>query len=846
MIPVIRCCRRRLLARRHKVWTAYHSSNNNSTNGEQHDILEDGRMYRGVLRTPNVSPQRSLRHAQRKTDTNSAHRPWLRGTDRTIQSSGAGGKPSGFRLSWPLRSKKLTKAPPFLGGTRLNRLSPITESPIPRSISTPELSPVIREFPPSVLGVVVKSRTQQDLNQELNIGKRSQSRDTRQLAFERPNRTFQSQQGPKQDHLRGIRRWKSDSYKLQGSTTVDRPIIFAEDARFANSRLRVTSLYNRTPGCTPVEPLPSLPTNAWTSASASVAPGSIHGKALPATPSSFVSAGTSILDGGISPLKLNRGSWTSEVRIMFPSPVSSRTSRELSIYEQEPFQSEIPLSTGLTSPSKNRLLQSSQENDNQDNLARSSTERRRCQMLSSGQMIRNGTRVSLATLGRRDSFEPESILVEDSANPLTNAPYIGTWDSSSFSQASPTEEMEPESAGLSSRHSFHPGFGSTPLQDVSGNNPDPFLTRLYSQGYVRTSQGGGSFGELRAKSFTSPARPVSVLKKSSGRKNGHKRQNCVRISNAPPLILGPGSCSPIYEEYKPSPPGYLISPLTMNANRPPTRPLSQATYDPQVSPTPRRISQNGGALSSNMLSPPRAPPQAFSFRDRDPTKHHSGPPNTAAGIGSPGPSIPSSPPSSLPRPVLSVPRFTFTATGIISPPRALKAVKEPSPPRPPPFEFPKQPHSDPTTPSPRKHRSSAVLHGPRDPPAKVSRMSRSTDIHDSASALALRRGSSGACTPAGSAARTSAKRPLDAVLASPDRRVMQAPARVSKSPSRRSLAGAGAGTSASPSEPSERRAFRDSRSLRMPYPTLPGRTGLGISWDEELYDQNGFLRSESG
>ncbi|KAI9749040.1 MAG: hypothetical protein M1815_002779 [Lichina confinis] len=277
---------------------------------------------------------------------------------------------------------------------------------------------------------------------------------------------------------------------------------------------------------------------------------------------------------------------------------------------------------------------------------------------------------------------------------------------------------------------------STPLRDTSGNQADPFQTRRHPRDSTPAPTRRSSDAEASPKGASSPLTPVSVLKKAGAeRKKGHRRQNCVRISNLPPLILGPTSCSPISEED-----GAQATPRSSIAvsdgsgkqsySRPLPRPPSSATFDPQLSLTPRRTSDREAYLSGQLVAPSR-----LSMSSDRPVSHDlsMAPLNLlswAAALGSGSSDPGSSPDDRLSQRLLAMPSSPMTPTPKHLP-RAAGALDFPSPS---PSSVSACSTSRFSTPSPERKRPLTGIQGPRTSP-KIVRSPRTRDIRRSALAL---------------------------------------------------------------------------------------------------------------
>lgn len=313
IIFLVRWRRARSKSRWHERWQANPEGFATTDDNIYHEIPDFARTYRGVARTPSTSPRKLRRQPQHRSHIAEAHRSWRRGVSLGLPASRDKDKEKGIRLSWPLQSKKSSKLLGVTEGTRLKRLSPITESPIPRSSSTPELTSAAKAASNSKDAKLAKRRRSNVIDLIADGDERQPLKSNTSAQIAQPRLSLQH------DHLRGLRRWKSDSYKLPDvraySHSSNCVVNRAPPATRPYTRSRSTSLHYRNPGIKPEGPPPPLPVNAPIGVTrALTVPGLIQERNHAATPASFVSASTSILDCSFSPSKIKQESWAAEIR----------------------------------------------------------------------------------------------------------------------------------------------------------------------------------------------------------------------------------------------------------------------------------------------------------------------------------------------------------------------------------------------------------------------------------------------------------------------------------------------------------------------------------------------------
>ncbi|KAI9791579.1 MAG: hypothetical protein M1816_003665 [Peltula sp. TS41687] len=555
---------------------------------------------------------------------------------------------------------------------------------------------------------------------------------------------------------RTLQRSKSDSYRLLGRGVDD---IYYRRVVRPDLTIRSVSLYGEVPGHAPHKPLPSIPLNSrssWRAETRTLSHDFSETRDA-ATPFTLVSANSSISNVARSPLRMRPDSDTLEAQPIPCSPTSSRTSGGVSIFDEDDGKWEPDPGAGLTSPSKKPRTQNSYATEQSNDSGGNNVEGRHLRTPNGGQLIQDGSRISLATVGREEGLHcPKKVTKEPEKrqgdrNPAGSA--IDTVDKYDRSSQSGLSTSTNVATALSHRTDQKDrDMGEWPIQalrSISGNQTDPFQTRRQ---ILPSSNQQDTLALVPHKPSSTPPKPVSVLKSSttggSGRLKGHRRQNCVRISNCPPLILGAGTCSPIYEEGKSSPSSTgsprriqsarysnTSSRLILDASR---RPPSRATFDPQISPTPQRRSfyqenyANGngymdmiqGTSMSSTTTQSRGSYQELDSGSAMLMLEHV---LEGGDCGSPGPSILSSPISHLPRPPTFNPRLILPSAGLRTPPTP-HAVQHGSPTRSSPSSYTggspiRRSHA--RSPSYLTPRPLSIFRGPRGPRTPPRRLSRS-------------------------------------------------------------------------------------------------------------------------
>ena len=472
--------------------------------------------------------------------------------------------------------------------------------------------------------------------------------------------------------------------------------------------------------------------------------------------SSMGSANSTDLEEEIHHLtpKNRQGSADHIVRPLSTS-LSSRMSDGLSIYERGTAVWDNVVSAGLSSPSKRRTQSLSRKaqscNAGYDNPARHSLQpshdnvtRHSLQTSGSGRLIREGSRVSLGTLGGRRYSQNRASGVLRHVEALERRRDSGA--SVDFVPATPppTPQDSGSSRNLpvehigranSAKHILRPGLqelqGSEEvnmaLREISGNQTDFLQSSRQSREPKTLSGDQQNLFNWDLKTAGAPQRPVSALKGGSMRRKGHRRQNCVRISTLAPIVFNSYACSPMSEKSEHTPSPRLPSKPRrhgLHTARPLPIPPSTATFAPQISPTPRRSVSNdmlqsqSPTLSRDIFYSPvdnRSPSEDEFFAPRRSSSHRY---STDSDVFN-------SPPSSRPMSSLTTPADLFSAIPTIlpvtGPSGSLSALKETRPAQN--SDSPMKRASAPTQPPPVQRnqrllrpRSLTVVRGPRTPP----------------------------------------------------------------------------------------------------------------------------------
>ncbi|KAI9887399.1 MAG: hypothetical protein M1823_000824 [Watsoniomyces obsoletus] len=865
-----------------------------SANGGQYQELSETQTSYEVPppRTPR-STERQRNHLVRK----SPHRPapW---TGNSFSSTHAGRSVSDDGLStrsWPLPSKGRLPSPSVAGRKKLMPLPSIRESSASLSSSATPLN-----LDSSRNGEPAKTQTRRiPYRPPLEVFDAA-GRSTTSHATPSPRTRAQTYLAARaaHEHAFQLQRSKSESFRtpspMKQGTMQDLSVY--RPARLSRS----ISLHGQDPGSTPQQPVPPLPCllqGHWTGHSE----GSFDQNVM-ATPTSFASASSSVINLDAIPSTSRPPSAMGNMITRAASACSQRSSGGLSMLAEEGSKWDQPSTAGLTSPSKRVPLTRGNSQELLATATRNAAEARNPGGSGAGRYISDASGISLDTLGRQVYSNTTG------RGPTNMGPHRAQSNSGRASPRLPSTPPSilkrpqqpakravsitdpgstPKSRKVSPRQRKEPG---SPLQDISGNQADPFQSRRPPQDSTPTPGPRLSAFGSALKSPPSPTRPVSAMKTGNNapKKGFHRRKNCVRISNLPPVILGPKSCSPIWEEGREVMPGSsaqstpvrssrLSSCVRPARHRPLPPPPSTPNFNPEISPTPRRMmsDQHDPYSSGGLLSPVKSTDSR-----RVPTTRHEYEQNrnvfgNSPESGSPGPSITSSPRSCLPRPVSMSPNTFFGPKGIQQPVSSLKAIKEPCPPRTVHFLDTRV-----RTPSPEKITWSSIIKGPRTPPRPL-RISQQQNLFNQV--LEMRRVVSVECQAdasppfsynQGSFPHKSGRNhqtneeqgstgPLTVRIVDDDNDGQPPSPTPPPVPPRRRFLAVNDASSPSSSLPRMRSAslmahnnksprmeiaVRDSKNFEMPRPrtgSSPATIGLGLNLNgsEEPYDPDGFLRA---
>ncbi|KAI9843402.1 MAG: hypothetical protein M1837_006428 [Sclerophora amabilis] len=428
------------------------------------------------------------------------------------------------------------------------------------------------------------------------------------------------------------------------------------------------------------------------------------------------------------------------------STSSSRTSDGLSMCDGDSFNWDSPFTAGLRSPSKRKT----QPKDQSKALPRSVSYNERIgesHVPINHDPIEDDGRVSLSTLGGHQSHKAsgsfdrtkrsssDQILLTPSSNPIR------------------LSHINLDADGSPIRRSRNSGprssvgrQGSTFLLDISGNQGDsPMRPRQKHEEPSSPFKGEKEQKSGSANSAIQSPPPISALK-GKGRQQGHKRQNCVRISNLVPMVIPPPKRSSVLEDPTKLAPIPQTPPSPTNSGekkpRPLPRPPSTSGFDPEISP---RYSKGNTKEGHDVLLPSlkshqsRIPPPAANLSTNDRPILALKPGRNRFSTGS---SILSEPIAAFSRP--------STVTGVMSqamsteekggaPSAILAAVKEPGPSNAFTSPFDISPLRISTVQSRSPKRPARVIRGPRSPPSRRKTLHGSPSQDLCRSILALRR-----------------------------------------------------------------------------------------------------------
>ncbi|KAI9803908.1 MAG: hypothetical protein M1825_001788 [Sarcosagium campestre] len=471
------------------------------------------------------------------------------------------------RLSWPLPSRKSIRRLGSLRHPPPTKLSPITESPVLRSHSTPvSVRPAIRATPSNTF-----EASQRQADSSMLMPPSSQ----------RNGHLI----GPRDDPRSAGAQRRTQSHKDRGLPRLVEPWPGSPKMESIADPMQVRrgshtgSVHSQDPGVAPEAPLPRLPTRSFSTDSIPHHGGRHH------TAKSTRSASTSSADTTLSSILAMSNGLTRSQTLQRAGSVDndnsslsgSRRSEVYSMFGNLDW--EIPLSTRLTSPSKKQKSGRLHEKK----LSSSSQSVR---SLQNPQHIRQSSCISLDTLGRRYSLQKQpSIIVEPlqsrgggaesrgapgrfELTPLST----GKWD---------CQRQRPAVAGSDTQvppEASSPALlaANSPLQNVSGNTSEHSSARLQSQDLGATKD---KIFQVEPADVDCQTKPVSALKGANGHRRSHKRHNCVRISVRSPVVFGssPASlCTETRSEH--SEPPRTPSPINRNRRPLPHPPALLAVY----------------------------------------------------------------------------------------------------------------------------------------------------------------------------------------------------------------------------------------------------------------------------
>ncbi|KAI9802295.1 MAG: hypothetical protein M1833_001801 [Piccolia ochrophora] len=410
------------------------------------------------------------------------------------------------------------------------------------------------------------------------------------------------------------------------------------------------------------------------------------------------------------------------------SPRSSQASDDL--HHRDNFELGMPVSTGLTSPSKRQKSSAGYGRNASAGSVFNSTDAASAGISQGVQRIQNSRCISLETVGGRASHRASSAISEhtqeeerrrDSYRLLdtvkTLRPSISHRNHSLPLMSDASSDTHTANEALPTvpydRQSRH----STALQIISGNHSDPFQIRRRSRELVLDA----CEQKWDQKLAPPPSKPVSALKGASGRSRYHRRQNCVRISALAPVVYGINARSSMSEKSEAAEPGLLSQPRTPSPgnspSRSPTRPPSVMDFCPQISPARPGTSHADFAV----MPSPTQPSSSFCpspISDNETVIPWT--PQSNFNRLSTGSSIFSTPPrADLSRPNTPIPNFPLPASSSPSPrpstTTTLRTVRPLSTALFPPPTFPA-----PVPPQLTRPRRQSTLHGPRSPPPRTS------------------------------------------------------------------------------------------------------------------------------
>lgn len=650
-------------------------------------------------------------------------------------------------LSWPLPMNGSPSGPPSFGRVKMKPLPPIRMSPVLNSGINSRLAP--RKHLSSSVHSPIKSTAQADYKALSSPGRNAQPHARTTKSAVHPADHLESQANftlsrPQRSRLHDLQRSRSESFTLsqmalekgRRDTSSGRP----------GPPPRSVSLHGQLPGRTPEERIPSLPFSApeaWKPTNDMLFK-SMDQRVIP-SPASFSSVNSSILN--LETPEQTAGTPDQESDVFAISASIANSDQEIPAWRRTSVNE-----TG--SPSSKRNSRRSLRHSAFVAFNFGDPNSLRLQYSASIPYIHDEGKAALATFELPGS---SPLPTEESSTALGDRGFSPTRKArSTVVLSTPSKRTTQESRRLAPNPNMMLGILDraastrsespkvevqqiTPLQDTSGNQADPFQTRTQPRDLTPAPTDRQSALDANTKRPSSPIKPVSVLKTSGARKKGHRRQNCVRISNLPPIILGPSPCSPIFEEETPSTSSQSRSPYRASGqkgsySRPLPRPPSTAIFDPQISPTTTRsMDEREAYLNGDLVSPARLPPRSNTRAICGPLDGKSRPHllDWTAEPSSGSVSAHSSPRGSLSRSGGSSTTSPVTPTRTVRA-RTLRAVQG--------YSSPCSPSPGPgllrpvTAQSSDKTRSLDAIHGPRTPP-RIVRSPGTRNLHRSVMAF---------------------------------------------------------------------------------------------------------------
>ena len=678
----------------------------------------------------NLSPSRVPRLGEREryplaSSSPSRQAPWINNTFSAMQSVRSAGNERLPGMPWPLPRTTPLSTPSSAGKLRLKPLPAIRESSASKSSSVvlctpPQPASKSKIADPSSTRAIYS--TTPDLVIE-GIRKKPLMQGLEVASSDAPGRFNFSPVQTKPNRIVFLQRSKSDSYS--SLKTPLRNYLHGSSQCRLKSPSRSTSLHGQDPGISPQEPVPSLPIATRDRCNAIVWRPSNQ---YLATPTSCASFNSSILnlDPPAASSNLASGGLCFSANV---SPISSpRSSEGPSIFGDGGTKWDLPPMTGLTSPSGRYRLRKPQGSGGPRSTTYKDSKGLSSNASAVDRSISGKGGVSLDTLGPRVPPKSPARAISD----MEKQESSGTACFDALSP-SPTPAARVKRQNLDLRVQ-----GSMVADDITSQvirlssaqtrpdwkmqgTPDYRVSPYQSSDQPRTSTPKRE--SPRSPLGSTPKRASPTFQRASAMKDvnshmiRHRRQKCVRISLVP-SILGPSRCTPISEESREV--ASNSSTRSVNTNRssaylrPLPRPPSIAVFDPQVSPTPRRPADRDAYMKGELVSPAELSANLQRVMSRGRLDQGFRLFENANDIGSPGPSITSSPRSCLPRRTTSQSSILLNAT-CTSPLRTPDSIKEPNSPCSAFFGF----DSRTWTPSPERKGFSSEIRGPRTPPRVI-------------------------------------------------------------------------------------------------------------------------------